>query len=294
MLTHDEVEQFETLLKQSPELRAEFERVQQSLHGYVEAHAVEPSPNMQDQIWGKIEKQKQTPPVIIEEENKEPDTSRNISERIEKPVPPPLVEKIETPKPLKVHKVEGNVAEVRPNLGRFKLAPWFAAASFIGMLAASYLANDYYNNWQDAEGKISSYRSDKDQLAGELEAQKTSIKQLADYNDMFRKPSIKFIELQGKPISPKSNCIICWDKESKQVIVTYANMPKPPEGKQYQLWAILDGRPVDLGVIDMKEAEKGIAHMKNLSRGQAFAITLEKAGGSESPTLEQMYLFGNI
>jgi len=294
MLTPDEVEQFETLLKQSAELKAEYERVQQSLQGYLEAHAVEPPPIMQDQIWEKIEKQKQTPPVIIEEEKKEPDTSRNISERIEKPVPPPVVEKIEKPKSLKVHKVEDNAAEDRPNVRRFKLAPWFAAASFVGMLAASYLANDYYNNWRDAEGKLSSYRSDKDQLAGELEAQKASMKQLADYNNMFRKPSIKFIELQGKPISPKSNCMICWDKESKQVIVTYANMPKPPEGKQYQLWAILDGKPVDLGVIDMKEAEKGVAHMKNLSRGQAFAITLEKAGGSESPTLEQMYVFGNI
>ncbi len=280
MLTADEVEQFETLLKQSAELKAEYERVQQSLQGYLEAHAVEPPPSMQEQIWEQLGKQKQKPPVVIEEEQKE----------TVKPVPTPVVERIEKPKPLKIHKVETQEPVVR----RFRLAPWFAAASFVGMLAASYLANDYYNNWQDAEGKITAYQTEKNQLASEMETQKTSMKQLADYNEMFRRPGVKFIELQGKPISPKSNCTIFWDKETKQVLVTYANMPTPPEGKQYQLWAILDGKPIDLGMIDMKDAKKGFTPMKNLSRAQAFAITLEKVGGSESPTLEQMYVFGNI
>ncbi len=290
MLTPDEVEQFEALLKQSPELKAEYERVQQSMQGYVEAHAVEPPAHMQNKIWEQLQNQQQKTPAIVEEPPKE----------IIKPLPPPTVSVVEKekaevkPTPVKIHKVEDDKSTGAPTAKRFKLAPWFAAASFIGMLAASYLANDYYNNWQDAEGKITAFQTEKNQLATEMETQKASMKQLANYNDMFRKPGMKFIELQGKPISPKSNCMIYWDKETKQVMVTYANMPAAPQGKQYQLWAIQDGKPVDLGVIDMKDAQKGVAHMKNLTKGQAFAITLEKEGGSESPTLEQMYVFGNI
>jgi anti-sigma-K factor RskA len=34
--------------------------------------------------------------------------------------------------------------------------------------------------------------------------------------------------------------------------------------------------------------------MKDIGQAQAFAITLEPAGGSASPTLNQMYVMGNI
>ena len=34
--------------------------------------------------------------------------------------------------------------------------------------------------------------------------------------------------------------------------------------------------------------------MKNIPKAQAFAITLEKAGGSAAPTLEQLFVMGNV
>jgi len=292
MLTPDEVLQFDTLLKQSPVLKAEYERVQQSLQGYVEAHAVVPPANMQEQIWAKLQKQEQKPQPLVEEVvEKAPE--KVVEKEFVKPVPPPpAVKQEQKSAPLKIHKLE-DTDSAKP-VRRFRLAPWFAAASFIGMMAASYLANDYYNNWQQAEGKITAYQSEKNKLASEMEAQKASMKTLADENEWFRKPSLKFIKLEGKAISPKSDVIICWDREGKDVMVTYANMPKPPEGKQYQLWAIQDGKPIDLGMIDMNATKKGVAHMKSVAKAQAFAITLEKVGGSASPTLEQMYVFGNI
>jgi anti-sigma-K factor RskA len=61
-----------------------------------------------------------------------------------------------------------------------------------------------------------------------------------------------------------------------------------PTGKQYQLWAIVDGKPVDAGMIATKKGIYHIQKMKSFGSVQAFAITLEKAGGSPIPTMDEM------
>lgn len=78
---------------------------------------------------------------------------------------------------------------------------------------------------------------------------------------------------------------IYWDtlSASKDVYLLINNMPQPPSQKQYQLWALLNGQPIDLGMIEVKEKTL-LYRMKNVQNAQAFAITVEPKGGSEKPT----------
>lgn len=80
---------------------------------------------------------------------------------------------------------------------------------------------------------------------------------------------------------------------SNQVYLVLENLPKAPHDKQYQLWAIVDGAPVDMGMYDQTKPEK-LQAMKTVKKPQAFAITLEKKGGSATPTMEEMYVIGNV
>jgi anti-sigma-K factor RskA len=62
---------------------------------------------------------------------------------------------------------------------------------------------------------------------------------------------------------------------------------------QYQLWAIVDGKPVDAGVFDGNLA--GLLKMKNIPIGAVkFAVTVEPRGGKESPTLSTMQVIGDV
>jgi hypothetical protein len=54
---------------------------------------------------------------------------------------------------------------------------------------------------------------------------------------------------------------------------------------------LVDGKPLDAGVV---EDLPGICQLKTIQRAQAFAITLEKMGGSPTPTLTQMFVLGNV
>ena len=80
---------------------------------------------------------------------------------------------------------------------------------------------------------------------------------------------------------------------SKKVFLEMKNLPAAPSGKQYQLWAIVDGKPVDMGMYSAK-ADSTVQEMKSVDNAQAFAITLEKEGGNPTPTMEEMYVMGTI
>jgi anti-sigma-K factor RskA len=70
------------------------------------------------------------------------------------------------------------------------------------------------------------------------------------------------------------------------------NLPKPANDKQYQLWAFIDGKPVDMGLLDLSEKPLQLYRMKNAQTAQAFAITLEKRGNGPIPH-GAVYVKGN-
>ena len=92
-------------------------------------------------------------------------------------------------------------------------------------------------------------------------------------------------------LAPRSSANVYWDSARSDVYLVVKNMPKLPSDQQYQLWALIDKKAKDLGVFDATD-DKVILKMKNTQKAQAFAITIEKKGGSNSPTLEKMQSMG--
>ena len=100
------------------------------------------------------------------------------------------------------------------------------------------------------------------------------------------------IKLLGVETHLELYATILYSPEHK-VYLKLDNLPEPPAGKEYQLWAIVDGKPVDLGMSNLTNSD-GLQTMKSVQNPQAFAITLEDIGGSPTPTMEQMYVMGKV
>lgn len=108
-------------------------------------------------------------------------------------------------------------------------------------------------------------------------------------------PDVKMAAMKGMEAAPTAMATVYWDTTSKDVFLLVNNLPAPPSDKQYQLWALLNGQPVDLGMVDNKVLigqRRLLLKMKNAAGAQAFAITLEKAGGNPTPK-GPMYVMGN-
>jgi anti-sigma-K factor RskA len=123
---------------------------------------------------------------------------------------------------------------------------------------------------------------------------------LAKLNDMEKdiqilqqNPNVKMASMKGMEISPASYATVYWDTTSHDVYLLTNNLPIPASDKQYQLWALLNGKPVDLGVFDIKK-ERLLIQAKNTQGAEAFAITLENKGGSPTPTMEKIYVMGKL
>ncbi|WP_025764788.1 anti-sigma factor [Dyadobacter tibetensis] len=119
-----------------------------------------------------------------------------------------------------------------------------------------------------------------------------------DYNSnlaqLYRDPTYKVIRLSGVERSPESAAAAFWNPKTNEVMLDVQRLPAVPEGKQYQLWSIVDGVPVDIGVVDSHFDGKVLKMKPTKTGAAAFAITLEREGGSPTPTMDQMYVMGKV
>ena len=116
--------------------------------------------------------------------------------------------------------------------------------------------------------------------------------------NIIRDKNSTVVALAGQQAAPDAFAKVYLNNEKNQIYVDIAGLPEPPEGKVYQVWAlILDPlTPTSIGVLDKNQLieNKGIYAVDNFEGAQAFGITLEPAGGSSSPTLEQLYTLGKV
>ena len=114
---------------------------------------------------------------------------------------------------------------------------------------------------------------------------------------LLRDKNVTAISLQGQTVSPTSYAKAYWNKENNKVYVDAQGLPDPPSGYTYQVWSLkLEPlTPTSIGLLDNFTAEETkIFTLENPNASEAFGITLEPEGGSESPTLDQLYALGAV
>jgi anti-sigma-K factor RskA len=171
----------------------------------------------------------------------------------------------------------------------------YAVAACLALFVTSAVVNYIlYTKLDDAEKELAAMNNERSFLADQMKAQQVKLASADKDLQMVMHPANKIISLKGSDLSPSSSAMIVWNKNDKAVFLHVSSLPEPPAGKQYQLWALVDGKPVDAGVFTVGEGAGAIQQMKVMQEAQAFAVTLEKTGGSLLPTLEAMYLIGNV
>lgn len=98
-------------------------------------------------------------------------------------------------------------------------------------------------------------------------------------------------------VAPEAFAKVYYNKTNHIAYIDAAGLPVPPEGKVYQVWSLtLDPlTPTSMGLIEgLSDSEKGIHKFENIPATEAFGITLEPEGGSETPTMSQLYTLGTV
>jgi anti-sigma-K factor RskA len=106
------------------------------------------------------------------------------------------------------------------------------------------------------------------------------------------------ITLAGQTVAPEAVAKVYWNRETQTVYIDASGLPEPPEGQVYQVWSLKltpQLTPTSIGLLENFTADTHkIFNVSNTADADAFGITLEPAGGSQTPTMEQLYTLGKV
>ncbi|RFM36363.1 anti-sigma factor [Chitinophaga silvisoli] len=266
LVSEAESREMETAIQQHPEVKAAVDAVQQDLEKYVMMLAKKPPVNLKKQILDRLKEN-----TAVEE----PLT----------PIPQPVASVEEIP-----------VTDYTPKVPVSPLRIWqYAAAAAFTLLVASAVMNiAYYTKYNDTQSQYASLQDNQASFASEKDSLSAQLRHAQEELTMMKDPAFKWIKMLGTPKHQGIVATICWDPQSKATYILAQKLPEPPPDMQYQLWAIVNGKCIDAGVFATGEPAKAMQKVKDVTTAQAFAVTLEKKGGSPSPTLDQMFVAGKV
>tara|TARA_B100000508_G_scaffold141096_1_gene146918 strand:+ start:157271 stop:158122 length:852 start_codon:yes stop_codon:yes gene_type:complete len=145
---------------------------------------------------------------------------------------------------------------------------------------------------EDLESEVSNKEKQVDQVSEEYTAMLDSKNNLLAF---LSDTNTRRVALKGTDLSASSLVNVYWNEATEKVVLHVDNLPTTPTKKQYQLWAIVDGKPKDMGVLPKDDMSAQFIDMtKTTGKAAAFAITLEEEGGKPEPNLDQLYVIGNV
>lgn len=212
----------------------------------------------------------------------------NLSGSFSPQVSAEVFEKIRAKLELKYRKV----IELKPKSNYSQYLGW--AASFALLLGAGYL----YNQLNESNTTLKTIEGEKSSIQKQVVDLEFKNKENATALNVVRDSKNTIITLGGQAVSPESFAKIYWNKETQAVYVDAAGLPEPPEGKVYQIWSLKlkpTLTPTSIGLLEnFKENRQKIFSVNGTIGAEAFGITLEPAGGSITPTMEQLYTLGKV
>ena len=261
-LPADETKEVEEMAARYPEVRKELSLIEEAMEVMAQKTSIVPDLGTKDLIFAKID-------------------HKNIDRSDAEPSPLTL-----TPS--------------TASSSGFRRIKFVLAASIALTALSSIVAVTYWNKWQDSQRKLQETENElnelitqNQQIAQNFHKASNELEKLQSDFEIARSQNYQQIQMEGLAIAPSAVANIYWSANTKEVYLDVESLPETPTDKQFQLWAIVDGKPVDAGVFDIN-GRIGLKKMKDISNASAFAVTLEPRGGSESPTMDLMYVYGEV
>lgn len=235
-----------------PEVRQELDRLTLALENYALLHSVEPPADLQERIRSRLTMN--SAPIVPDDE------------------------------------ADAKIIPLHRERPAFQGA-WIAAAAVgLVLIAFAYYLISQLRTEQQQGGQLASTNVKLQTELGQLRQQQQRDSQLLA---LLRQPGTQTVRLaSAKPGGNRADVIVYWNRPKKLVTLEVESLPELASDQQYQLWALVDGKPVDAGVftngIALQEQKRAIP------AADQFAITIEKLGGSPTPTLSALVAIGKV
>ncbi len=266
-----EMQEVECMSSIYPEIKEALHQVELDLEKYAFAHAVEPPAGLQDDFM-------------------------KLLEGVE-----PLAKEVDQPStataPAEEKESDAQVVDMRPKpaetLDKQTISTywWSAAAAIAVLIGLSIWQQARFSNSQEQLANLQATQNQYEREIDEMDSLAANQRLLLAG---ITEAETRKITLDATDAFNGALAAVYWNPTSGETVLDLSDLPDAPDGEQYQLWVLVDGKPVDMGVADDVKDIESLQRMKETLRADAFAITLEPYGGVESPTLDQMVVLGMV
>ncbi len=162
-------------------------------------------------------------------------------------------------------------------------------AGWAGLAAAAALLVVVNTQLASTRGEIRALQDRVASLQTELADRERTLGFLSD-------PNVRYVSLAGQKPTPEATAWLLWNPTTRQGLLLARGLPAPPPGHAYELWALAGPQPVPAGVFGVDAVGRALLRVPALPADRtfdAFAVTLEPAGGVPQPT-GPMHLHGKV
>ncbi|MBS1524465.1 MAG: anti-sigma factor [Bacteroidetes bacterium] len=253
-VTQEEKLQVEAMAAKHPAVKAELEEIERAMEQYADENAIGPSGELRARVLNSLVT------------NLADD--RNFSRIVDPQA--------------------NNIIPIR-RADRSAFFKYAFAACFVLLIVSVVALINAYHKLNDSNALIASLQNQTQRYSNTVSLKDSEI-------GVLRDPTFKMLRMKGTTKSPASALTVAWSPVKKKVWIDMAtaDMPANDKAHQYQLWAMVGGKPVSLGVFNADTASKDMVEMEPTPSADAFAVTLEPRGGSPTPTMDEMMVIGKF
>jgi anti-sigma-K factor RskA len=199
-----------------------------------------------------------------------------------RPVPPPpglrqrVLAAVGAPLP--------RAAAVRPPRAFLWLGALATAAALV--LGLALLATRH--QLQRERARAQALAAEGAQARRELADLQQALAEARSVRDLVVHPDSRLTLLAGLPPAPGARARVIWNSSTRQAVLIASGLQAPAPGKAYEVWVIGESKqPAPAGVFQPAADGTALVHLPRVeetARPRTFAVTLEPAAGSPSPT----------
>lgn len=171
----------------------------------------------------------------------------------------------------------------KEHVGRKKYYRLAIAASIA--ILVSWGANFFYwDQNQNLQEENAMVNSKIDNL------EETMREQLEDVRNQFivlQSPQTKKVNVKGNKKAKELKAVAYINPVKKLSYINVSKLPHLPEDQCYQMWAEVNGKMVNLGIIHEADSQEKLLALPYADKAISY-ITIEPKGGNQTPTVENI------
>lgn len=142
-----------------------------------------------------------------------------------------------------------------------------------------------YVKWQDAEQNLNMLQSQTSELQRQVDQLESDFRLTSNRFESINNPDVVPLVLYGNLKAPNGKAVAYVNHKRQMVLVNPKGLPPLPADKTYQMWSDVNGEMISMGTLS---TENELVSLKYIENAESLNLTIEPAGGSEHPTVEEL------